>query len=58
MKYSAVIVGATVALLSGGNAAEATVSANKVDRYWTDAQDILENVDQYQALWVKFHNCV
>jgi len=58
MKYSAVIVGATVALLSGSNTAEATVSANKVDRYWTDAQDILENVGQYQALWVKFHNCV
>jgi len=60
MKYStAVIVGTTaVALLLSGSAVEATVSANKIDRYWTDAQDILDNVDQYQALWVKFHNCV
>merc|ERR1719223_1528283 len=37
---------------------EAAVSANKINKFWTDAQEILDNLDQYQALWVKFHNCV
>ena len=50
------LVVVAVAALLGST--EAAVSANKIDRYWTDAQTILKNVDQYQALWVKFHNCV
>ena len=60
MKYSvaAMVWTTAVALLSVVTTTEAAVSANKVNRYWTDAQDILNNVDQYQALWVKFHNCV
>eukprot|EP00980_Cylindrotheca_fusiformis_P002052 scaffold451_cov121-Cylindrotheca_fusiformis.AAC.8 len=37
---------------------EATISASEVNRYWTDANEILTNLDQYQALWVRFHNCV
>ena len=27
-------------------------------KYWTDAGDVLKNLDNYQALWIKPHGCV
>jgi hypothetical protein len=38
--------------------ADSTVSANALSKYWIDARDVLEDLDQYQALWVKVHGCV
>eukprot|EP00957_Ditylum_brightwellii_P169558 12905721-Ditylum_brightwellii.AAC.1 len=38
--------------------ARSALSANQLSKYWTDARDVLENLDQYQALWVKVHGCV
>lgn len=35
-----------------------TVSANQLSKYWIDARDVLEDLDQYQALWIKIHGCV
>lgn len=58
MNFPSVLLTATLAVSILSASTEATVSASKIDRYWTDAQDILDNVDDYQALWVRFHNCV
>lgn len=35
-----------------------TLSANELSKYWIDARDVLENLDDYQALWIKIHGCV
>ena len=35
-----------------------TLSANDLSKYWIDARDVLENLDDYQALWIKIHGCV
>lgn len=35
-----------------------TLSANTLSKYWIDARDVLENLDDYQALWIKIHGCV
>lgn len=35
-----------------------TLSANELSKYWIDARDVLENLDDYQALWIKVHGCV
>lgn len=35
-----------------------SLSANVLAEYWIDARDVLEQLDQYQALWVKVHGCV
>jgi len=35
-----------------------TLSANVLSKYWIDARDILEELDNYQALWIKIHGCV
>lgn len=35
-----------------------TVSANDLSKYWIDARDVMENLDDYQALWIKIHGCV
>ena len=35
-----------------------TVSANQLSKYWIDARDVVEDLDQYQALWIKIHGCV
>jgi hypothetical protein len=35
-----------------------TLSANVLAKYWIDARDVLEEVDNYQALWIKVHGCV
>jgi len=35
-----------------------TVSANDLSKYWIDALDVLSNLDDYQALWIKIHGCV
>lgn len=45
---------------SGILSAEASsqASVNQINRYWTDANEIVENLDNYQALWVKYHGCV
>jgi len=46
---------------SGILSAEASgsqASVNQINRYWTDANEIVENLDDYQALWVKHHGCV
>jgi hypothetical protein len=53
-----VILSAAAWLLVSLPFSEATISASEVNRYWTDANEILTNLDQYQALWVRFHNCV
>jgi outer membrane biogenesis lipoprotein LolB len=52
------VLSAVVWLLYSASTAEATVSASQINRYWTDANEILDDLDNYQALWVKFHNCV
>lgn len=38
--------------------AKNTLSANDLSKYWIDARDVLEDLDQYQALWIKIHGCV
>lgn len=45
-------------LVSLPTSVNASVSVTEINRYWTDASSILNSLDQYQALWVKFHNCV
>jgi len=35
-----------------------SVSANVLSKYWNDARDVLEDLDSYQALWIKIHGCV
>jgi len=35
-----------------------TLSQNELSEYWFDARDVLEDLDQYQALWIKIHGCV
>ena len=35
-----------------------TLSAQTLTKYWTDARDVLENLNDYQALWIKVHGCV
>lgn len=35
-----------------------TLSANTLSQYWTDARDVLDDLDNYQALWIKIHGCV
>mmetsp|Transcript_32286 Transcript_32286/g.78771 ORF Transcript_32286/g.78771 Transcript_32286/m.78771 type:complete len:486 (-) Transcript_32286:3450-4907(-) len=35
-----------------------TLSANEMAKYWIDAGDVLEQLDDYQALWIKVHGCV
>ena len=35
-----------------------TLSANVLSKYWIDARDVLEELDNYQALWIKIHGCV
>lgn len=35
-----------------------TLSANVLSKYWIDARDVLEELDDYQALWIKIHGCV
>jgi hypothetical protein len=35
-----------------------TLSANVLAKYWIDARDVLEELDNYQALWIKVHGCV
>jgi hypothetical protein len=35
-----------------------SLSANILAEYWIDARDVLEQLDNYQALWVKVHGCV
>ncbi|KAG7347486.1 hypothetical protein IV203_016191 [Nitzschia inconspicua] len=35
-----------------------TLSANILSKYWIDARDVLEELDDYQALWIKVHGCV
>lgn len=35
-----------------------TLSANVLSKYWIDARDVLEELDNYQALWIKVHGCV
>jgi len=34
------------------------VSANVLSKYWIDARDVLEELENYQALWIKVHGCV
>ena len=34
------------------------ISATDLSKYWIDARDVLEDLDQYQALWIKIHGCV
>jgi hypothetical protein len=35
-----------------------TLSANEMSKYWIDSGDVLDKLDDYQALWVKVHGCV
>lgn len=35
-----------------------TLSANTLSKYYTDARDVLDNLNDYQALWIKVHGCV
>jgi hypothetical protein len=35
-----------------------SLSANILSQYWIDARDVLEQLDSYQALWVRVHGCV
>ncbi|MGK3734368.1 MAG: hypothetical protein ACI8RD_004596 [Bacillariaceae sp.] len=44
--------------ITGVNGERSTVSANQLSKYWIDARDVLEDLDQYQALWIKIHGCV
>lgn len=59
MKLSLVqYFGAISWLLTLPATVDASASASDINRYWTDAGAILNSLDHYQALWVKFHNCV
>ena len=53
---------ATALLLSFGpvtvSANQKLLSANTLAKYYTDARDVLENLNDYQALWIKVHGCV
>lgn len=54
-------VASWVALLSprtGVDAERDTLSANVLSKYWVDAGDVIEDLDQYKVLWIKFHGCV
>ena len=39
-------------------ARDKTLSANEMAKYWIDAGDVLDQLDNYQALWIKVHGCV
>jgi hypothetical protein len=47
-----------VAFVGSVHGERSTVSANQLSKYWIDARDVLEDLDQYQALWIKIHGCV
>ena len=36
----------------------ATVPYAKYQKFWTDAGDVLRDLENYQALWIKPHGCV
>ena len=33
-------------------------SPSEFGNYWKDSQIIMETLNEYQALWIKVHNCV
>eukprot|EP00536_Pseudo-nitzschia_multiseries_P003934 jgi/Psemu1/186924/e_gw1.63.57.1 len=45
-------------LVAAENDDRHTLSANVLSKYWIDARDVLEELDNYQALWIKIHGCV
>lgn len=49
---------AALVLLIAPKLISAEVSANDLSKYWIDARDVLEDLDNYQALWIKIHGCV
>jgi hypothetical protein len=53
---TAVLLFIAPALVSASQ--DTTLSANQLSKYYTDAQDVVENLDNYQALWIKIHGCV
>jgi len=53
---TAVLLFIAPALVSASQ--DTTLSANQLSKYYTDAQDVVENLDDYQALWIKIHGCV
>ena len=48
----------SVGLLFVDATRDKTLSANEMAKYWIDAGDVLEQLDNYQALWIKVHGCV
>jgi hypothetical protein len=38
--------------------ATASSSVEQIESFWIDASDVLDNLDDYQALWIKPHGCV
>ena len=52
---------ATASVVVVVDAADSTYTAvpyASYQKYWTDAGDVLKNLDNYQALWIKPHGCV
>ena len=37
---------------------DAGTSPSEVGKWWKDSQIIMETLKDYQALWIKVHNCV
>lgn len=35
-----------------------TARFNQLEKYWIDAQGILDSLDDYSAIWIKPHGCV
>lgn len=35
-----------------------SVSASQFEKFWIDSYEILDNLDQYSAFWIKPHGCV
>ncbi len=54
---------AVLALLAANAAAvsangESSVSLQELQSFWVDAQDVIDDLDSYAALWVRPHSCV
>ena len=45
-------------LLSEGECTRDAISPAEFRKYWSDPAQIVQNLDDYQALWIKVHNCV
>ena len=52
------LLGVGTAILKQVPVVEGSVSPSEFGKWWKDSQKLLETLNDYQALWIKVHNCV